>query len=129
MQNPFFSALLGRIGAPEGGKEKHTVACMLSFTPYPPLPELKGKMSEVMPGAGGLSMLDRGGIGAREMTVPHQLTLVQPELQKLEGPEVQDGKVMFQFTQIEDANVTVIGGTVGGVKPVTVDHGTIELCQ
>ena len=112
---PALGSVIASIG-PTGElvREPKTALCMLSFRSDPALPKLEGTVEQVYgvtQQGRSLQLMLRLQPG-QVVGVPHAVTFDEPVLSKAfkEEPLARDGKLMFQFAQLEDVNVLDFNG-------------------
>jgi hypothetical protein len=99
-----------------GPREPKTALCMLSFTPQPALPTLEGTVEQFYGKAqenDPYALLRRHAPPGHVFSASYEVTFDEPALAKAfeEAPMAKDGKLMFQFAVIEDANVLDFAGS------------------
>ncbi len=110
VQTPGMGSLIPSIG-PNGERVNppKSALCMLSFKPEPALPKLEGTFEQVhgsSHASRSLQMVLRLPQG-QVVGIPHEVTFDEPSLAQAfkEAPLAKDGKLMFQFAQLDDVNV------------------------
>ena len=110
VQIPGLGSIIPTIG-PTGDivRPPKTAHCMLSFSPEPALPKLEGTVEQVYGStqeSRAVQLVLRLQPG-QAVGVPHEVTFDEPSLAEAfkEAPLAKDGKLMFQFAQLDDVNV------------------------